>query len=69
MKRTAKAPSDRRLRRFLERRFYTIMKINRRYSTPRIKMTRLVRLSLLLLRLYLLLLIGLLVYKFVTLLK
>jgi hypothetical protein len=57
------------MRRFLERRFYAIMKINRRYSTPRIKMTPMVRLSLLVLRLYLLLLVGLLIYKFVTLLK
>jgi hypothetical protein len=59
----------RRLRRFLERRFYAIIKINRRYATPRIKMTPMVRFALLTLRLYLLLLVGLLVYKFVTLLK
>lgn len=69
MRRTAKAPVSRRVRRFFERRFYTIVKINRRYSTPRIQMTPMVRFALLMLRLYLLLLVGLLVYKFVTLLK
>jgi hypothetical protein len=39
--------------------------INRRYSSPHIKMTLMVRLSLLLLRFYLLFLVGILVYKFV----
>jgi hypothetical protein len=41
--------------------------INERYATPRIPMSRAVRLSLLTLRIYLLLLVALLVYKFVTL--
>ncbi len=39
--------------------------INRKYSTPRIKMTPLARLSLGVLRFYLLFLVGILVYKFV----
>lgn len=41
--------------------------INRRYATPRIAMSRAVRYSLLALRIYLLLLLVLLAYKFVTL--
>jgi len=69
MKKTQKVSLVRRVRRFLERRFYTIVKINRRYSTPRIRMTLMVRFALLMLRLYLLLLVGLLIYKFITLLR
>jgi hypothetical protein len=41
--------------------------INARYRTPRIGMTPLVRASLMVLRVYLLLLVGLMLYKFVTL--
>lgn len=44
-----------------------IRTINRRYATPRIAMSRTVRLALLALRIYLLLLVALLAYKFVTL--
>jgi len=40
--------------------------INERYSRPRIKMTPLVKFALLFLRLYLIFLVLLLVYKFVT---
>ena len=40
--------------------------INRKYSKPRIKQTRLVSIALLALRLYLLLLVGVLFYKFIT---
>ncbi len=43
-----------------------IREINRRYATPRIQMSGLVRLALLVLRLYLFVLVGLLAYKFVT---
>jgi hypothetical protein len=49
------------LKRFLRR----IREINRRYAEPRIQMSGAVRLSLLALRVYLLLLVGLLVYKFI----
>jgi hypothetical protein len=42
-----------------------IRSINRRYATPRIEMSGTVRLALLSLRIYLLVLVGLLVYKFV----
>jgi hypothetical protein len=44
-----------------------IRAINQRYRTPRLAMSPAVRLSLLALRLYLLLLVALLGYKFVTL--
>ncbi len=40
--------------------------INARYQTPRIRMSPPVRVSLLVLRVYLLLLIALLLYKFAT---
>jgi hypothetical protein len=42
--------------------------INQKYATPHIKMTRSVRFSLGVLRFYLLLLVGIMVYKFITLL-
>jgi len=41
--------------------------INARYATPRITMSPLVRTSLLVLRIYLILLVALLLYKFVML--
>ena len=43
--------------------------VNRRYAEPRLKMSPAVRWSLLSLRIYLLILVGLLAYKFVTLVK
>jgi len=42
--------------------------INQKYATPHIKMTRMVRISLGGLRFYLLFLVGIMVYKFITLL-
>jgi hypothetical protein len=45
-----------------------IQEINKRYATPRIKMSGPVRLALLALRIYLLVLLALLAYKFYTLL-
>jgi hypothetical protein len=45
----------------------TIAEINRRYQTPRIAMSPAVRLSLTALRIYLLLLVGLMIYRFVVL--
>jgi hypothetical protein len=42
--------------------------INQKYATPHIEMTRWVRFSLGALRFYLLLLVGIMVYKFITLL-
>ena len=46
-----------------------IREINQRYSRPHIEMSRGVRLSLMALRLYLLLLVSLIVYKFVLILS
>jgi hypothetical protein len=43
-----------------------IREINQRYATPRIQMSGAVRIALLVLRLYLFILVGLLVYKFIT---
>jgi hypothetical protein len=45
----------------------TIADINRRYQTPRIAMSPAVHLSLMALRVYLLFLVGLMVYRFVVL--
>ena len=54
--------------RFFKSNFVKIAEINRRYSTPGIKITPSVRISLLCLRVYLLALVGLLIYKFITML-
>jgi hypothetical protein len=47
----------------------SIREINRRYATPHIKTTRMVRACLLVLRCYLILLVGILVYKFISILR
>jgi hypothetical protein len=46
-----------------------VHEINQKYSKPRVKMDRWVEISLLLLRLYLLCLVLMLVYKFYTMVK
>ncbi len=46
-----------------------IREINRKYSTPRIQMTPFVKINLLFLRFYLFLLVGLLIYRFVSAVK
>jgi hypothetical protein len=43
-----------------------IHEINQKYAKPNVEMSGWVRTSLLLLRLYLILLVGLLLYKFIT---
>ncbi len=43
----------------------TVRAINRRYATPHLKTTRMVRICLGMLRAYLLLLIAILVFKFI----
>jgi len=53
----------------IKRLFLKIGEINRRYREPRIKMSLGVRASLLILRIYLLFLVGIMFYKFVLLLK
>jgi hypothetical protein len=53
----------------LKRMVVKIREINRRYATPRIRLSRGTRLALLTLRLYLLFLVILLGYRFFTLLR
>ncbi len=60
---------DRKPEGFSEKYFGKFGEINRKYAKPQIKMTRMVRLSLLGLRIYLLVLILVLVYKFYTLIQ
>jgi hypothetical protein len=57
------------LRTFLRHNYDKIKDINKKYAAPRVAMSKPVKMSLFLLRLYLLFLVGLLFYKFVTLLK
>jgi hypothetical protein len=45
-----------------------VRRINTRYSVPHARMTKGVKFSLMMLRIYLLVLIGILCYKFITLL-
>jgi hypothetical protein len=52
----------------LQRFVNKIREINKRYATPRIKLSRRTRLALLALRLYLIILVILLAYKFFTIL-
>jgi hypothetical protein len=47
--------------------FERIREINRRFRTPQVRMTRGVRFALLMLRVYLLVLVGILFFKFFTL--
>lgn len=51
---------------FWVRRFSRIREINRKYAVPHVRMTAGVRVALVLLRLYLLLLVGILFFKFFT---
>jgi hypothetical protein len=55
------------IQRFWKQNWNKIQDINERYQTPRIEMSPAVRWTLLFLRFYLLFLVGLLVYKFITL--
>lgn len=57
------------MKEFFKGRFTKIREINRRYAKPRVKMTKGVRIALLLLRLYLILLVGVLVVKFISMVK
>jgi hypothetical protein len=54
---------------FITELFDKIREINKKYSTPRIKMTRAVKIALFMLRLYLIILVLILVYKFITMSK
>ena len=54
---------------FITKWFEKIKEINDKYSKPRIKMTRSVKVALFMLRLYLIVLVLILVYKFLTMSK
>jgi len=54
------------LRIWLSNKVQPFVDITRKYRQPKIKMTRIVRIALLLLRFYLILIIAILVFKFVT---
>jgi len=54
------------MKEYFKRRFSKIREINRKYATPRVKMTKGVAFALLMLRLYLILLVGILIIKFIT---
>jgi hypothetical protein len=51
---------------FIQKYFPKIHEINQRYAKPRVKLSKPMRIILFLLRCYLVLLVGLLVFKFVT---
>ena len=55
----------RQFRRFLKVRFSKITEINRKYAHPRLVVKKSTAFALFMLRLYLLFLVGLLVYKFI----
>jgi hypothetical protein len=52
---------------FFSRRFSKFKEINQKFATPHVKMTKGVKVALFMLRIYLLLLVALLFYKFFTL--
>ncbi|MGA2192710.1 MAG: hypothetical protein ABSG42_04945 [Nitrospirota bacterium] len=54
---------------FFSDNFAKVREINRRYATPNIEMSKGVKFALLSLRLYLIFLVLLLVYKFITLIR
>ena len=59
-------PTGNRISDFFRTRFSRIREINAKYRTPRIHTSRAVSLSLLMLRIYLLVLIGILIFKFIV---
>jgi hypothetical protein len=54
---------------FFSHNYAKIREINEKYATPNIEMSKWVKLSLLSLRFYLIFLVGLLIYKFITLVR
>jgi hypothetical protein len=56
------------IRNFINQNFAKVREINKKYATPNIEMSGAVKFALLGLRLYLVFLVGLLIYKFITLL-
>ena len=51
---------------FVRRSVDKVREINRRYAKPRIKMSPMVKFSLIMLRLYLIFLVGLLIFRLLT---
>ncbi len=56
------------IREFFSHNFAKVSEINRKYAKPNVEMSKWVKGSLLFLRFYLIFLVGLLLYKFITLL-
>jgi len=56
------------LKEFFSHNFAKVREINRKYAKPNVEMSPWVKGSLLILRIYLIFLVGLLLYKFITLL-
>ena len=56
------------IRDFFSHNFAKVREINKKYAKPNVEMSKWVQGALLCLRLYLVLLVGLLLYKFITLL-
>jgi len=54
---------------FFEKHLSRFVEINKKYAEPQIKMTRMVRIALLGLRIYLIILVLVLAFKFYTLIK
>jgi hypothetical protein len=54
---------------FFKNTLSTVKSINQKYAKPQIQMTPMVKVSLLSLRLYLIFLVGILVYRFITMLR
>jgi hypothetical protein len=57
------------IKKFYEHNFDKIIELNEKYAAPKIEMSPAVKFSLLALKFYVLLIIGLLVYRFITLIK
>jgi len=57
------------MRKFFKYYLDKIREINQKYAKPRARMTKGVGLALLMLRIYLIILIGILIFKFITVLK
>lgn len=51
---------------FMQKYFPKVVEINQRYAKPRVKLSRSMKIILFILRCYLLLLVCLLVFKFIT---
>ena len=58
-----------RIKRFFDSRFLKIKEINAKFAVPRVTMTPMVKYTLVFLRFYLLFLVGILVYRFITIIK